>query len=161
MAYITAAAAAVVLVSLVVVLLVVVLKLCQRFPPAATNINAALLQALQVSQISRNSSTVQKPETIIIFLTDGEANIPPSEPRTIIRNVKRANKGSTSIFTLALGASANFDFLKQLSLRNTGFVRKIYEASDTALQLRDFYRQVASPLLANVTFRYEPDQVSV
>jgi len=125
----------------------------------ATNINAALLQALQVSQISRNNSNVQKPETIIIFLTDGEANIQPSEPRAIIRNVKRANTGSTSIFTLALGRGANFDFLKQLSLRNTGFARKIYEASDTALQLRDFYRQVASPLLANVTFRYEPDQV--
>jgi len=144
----------------ITVVVVVVLKLCQRFPPAVTNINAALLQALRVSQISRNSSTAQKPETIIIFLTDGEANVPPREPRAIIRNVKRANKGSTSIFTLALGGSANFDFLKQLSLQNTGFARKIYEASDTALQLRDFYRQVASPLLANVTFRYESDQVS-
>jgi len=144
----------------VVVFVVVVLKLCRCLLPAATNINAALLQALQVSQISRNSSNAQKPETIIIFLTDGVANIQPSEPRAIIRNVKRANTGSTSIFTLALGRGANFDFLKQLSLQNTGFARKIYEASDTALQLRDFYRQVASPLLANVTFRYEPDQVS-
>jgi len=149
MAYITAA-----------VVVVVVLKLCRRVLPAATNINAALLQALQVSQISRNSSTAHKPEAIIIFLTDGEANVPPSEPEAIIRNVRRANKGSTSIFTLALGREANFDFLKRLSLQNTGFARKIYEASDTALQLRDFYRQVASPLLTNVTFRYEPDQVS-
>jgi Mg-chelatase subunit ChlD len=149
-----------VVVVVVIVVVVVVLKLCRCVPPAATNINAALLQALQVSQISRNSSTAQKPETIIIFLTDGEANVSPSEPRAIIRNVKRANTGSTSIFTLALGMGANFDFLKQLSLRNTGFARKIYEASDTALQLRDFYRQVASPLLANVTFRYEPNQVS-
>jgi hypothetical protein len=134
--------------------------LCLRVLPTAANINAALLQALQVSQVSRHSSTAQKPEIIIIFLTDGEANVPPSEPQTIIHNVKSANTGRTSIFTLALGTGAEFDFLKQLSLQNTGFARKIYEASDTALQLRDFYRQVASPLLANVTFRYEPDQVS-
>jgi Mg-chelatase subunit ChlD len=128
--------------------------------PTATNINAALLKALQISQISRTNSSTQKPETIIIFLTDGEANIAPSDPQTIIRKVRRANTGSTSIFTLALGRGANFNFLKRLSLRNSGFARKIYEASDTALQLRDFYRQVASPLLTNVTFRYEPDQVS-
>ena len=149
MAYITTA-----------VVVVVVLKLFRHVLPAVTNINAALLQALQVSQIPRNSSTAHKPETIIIFLTDGEANVPPSEPEVIIRKVRRANKSSTSIFTLALGREANFDFLKRLSLQNTGFARKIYEASDTALQLRDFYRQVASPLLTNVTFRYEPDQVS-
>jgi len=159
MAYI-AVAVVVVLMVVVVVVVVVVLKLCRHLLPAETNINAALLQALQVSQISHNSNIAQKPEPIIIFLTDGEANVHPSEPRAIIRNVRRANTGSTSIFTLALGSRANFDFLKQLSLQNTGFARKIYEASDTALQLRDFYRQVASPLLANVTFRYEPDQVS-
>jgi Mg-chelatase subunit ChlD len=128
--------------------------------PAVTNINAALLKALEVSKLPHTGSSTDRPEPIIIFLTDGEANVPPSDPQTIIRNVKRANTGSTSIFTLALGRGANFDFLKQLSLRNSGFARKIYEASDTALQLRDFYRQVASPLLANVTFRYEPDQVS-
>lgn len=127
--------------------------------PTATNINAALLKALQVSQLSRNSSTAHKPDPIIIFLTDGEANIMPSEPADITRNVKRANTAGASIYTLALGRRTNFDFLKKLSLRNTGFARKIYEAADTAVQLRDFYRQVASPLLANVTFRYEPHEV--
>jgi hypothetical protein len=113
-----------------------------------------------VADLSRNSSNAQKPEAIVIFLTDGEANVQPSEPGAITRNVKRANTADTSIYTLALGRQANFDFLKKLSLRNTGFARRIYEAADTALQLRDFYRQVASPLLANVTFRYEPDEVS-
>lgn len=127
---------------------------------AATNINAALLKALHVSQLSHNSSTAQNLETIIIFLTDGQANVQTREPRVIMENVKRANTRSTSIYTLALGRQANYDFLKKLSLQNSGFARKIYEASDTALQLRNFYRQVASPLLANVTFRYEPDQVS-
>jgi hypothetical protein len=114
---------------------------------------------LQISQINTEDNSAQRPEPIVIFLTDGEANIQPSDPVSIISNVRKANAGNSSIFSLALGRNADFSFLKKLSLRNTGFARKIYEASDTALQLRDFYRQVASPLLANVTFRYDPDQV--
>jgi uncharacterized protein YegL len=125
----------------------------------ATNINAALQKALQITQLNAEDNSVQKPEPIIIFLTDGQANVPPSDPVSIISNVQQSNIGKSSIFSLALGRQADFPFLKKLSLRNTGFARKIYEASDTALQLRDFYRQVASPLLANVTFRYQPDQV--
>jgi hypothetical protein len=128
---------------------------------AATNINGALLTALRISELGRLSSEAQGPEPIIIFLTDGRANIEPREPTTIMTNVKGANTGNSSIFSLALGDEADFPFLKKLSLRSSGFARKIYEASDTALQLTDFYRQVASPLLANVTFSYQPDQVSV
>jgi hypothetical protein len=128
---------------------------------AATNINAALVKALQISELGRRSSETRGPEPVIIFLTDGKANIAPRTPRSIMSNVKQANTGNSSIFSLALGDGADFPFLKKLSLRNSGFARKIYEASDTALQLTDFYRQVASPLLANVTFSYQPDQVSV
>lgn len=38
-------------------------------------------------------------------------------------------------------------------------MRQIYEASDAALQLQDFYKQISSPLLANVTFKYPEGQV--
>lgn len=52
----------------------------------------------------------------------------------------------------------DFPFLRKLSLQNYGFARKIYEASDAALQLKNFYYEIASPLLANVTFNYtSPD----
>jgi uncharacterized protein YegL len=114
---------------------------------------------VQISQLQAEDNSAQRPEPIIIFLTDGQPNIQPSDPVSIMSNVRQANVGNSSIFSLALGRHADFRFLQKLSLRNSGFARKIYEASDTALQLRDFYRQVASPLLANVTFRYQPDQV--
>ncbi|XP_038208763.1 inter-alpha-trypsin inhibitor heavy chain H4-like [Zerene cesonia] len=38
-------------------------------------------------------------------------------------------------------------------------MRHIYEAADAALQLRDFYKQVSSPLLSNVKFTYPKDQI--
>lgn len=64
------------------------------------------------------------------------------------------------IFSLAFGTGADFDFLRKLSLSNAGFARNIYVASDTTLQLKNFYKEVASPLLSNVSFEYVPGQVS-
>jgi hypothetical protein len=59
-----------------------------------------------------------------------------------------------------IGEDADRKFLRKLSLKNDGFMRHIYEAADAALQLRAFYRQVASPLLADVKFIYPKAQVS-
>lgn len=58
-----------------------------------------------------------------------------------------------------IGEDADRSFLRKLSLRNDGFMRHIYEAADAALQLRDFYRQVSSPLLSDVKFIYPKQQV--
>lgn len=110
----------------------------------------------------QNITTEEKPEPIIVFLTDGEPTVGEVQPNKIQATVRELNFGpQASIFSLALGDDADLGFLNRLSLHNSGFARKIYEASDTALQLRDFYRQVASPLLANVTFSYQPEHVSL
>lgn len=58
------------------------------------------------------------------------------------------------------GEDADRKFLRKLSLRNDGFMRHIYEAADAALQLHDFYKQVSSPLLADVKFIYPENQVN-
>ncbi|KAJ9587862.1 hypothetical protein L9F63_018696, partial [Diploptera punctata] len=104
-------------------------------------------------------SPALKPEPIIVFLTDGLPNVRISNGDTIVTEVTKANTKNSSIFSLALGTDADFNFLKKLSLLNSGFARKIYEAADTALQLTHFYQEIASPLLANVTFEYAPEEV--
>ncbi|PSN48673.1 Inter-alpha-trypsin inhibitor heavy chain H4 [Blattella germanica] len=102
----------------------------------------------------------RNPEPMIIFLTDGEPTEGKTNPNKIVTGITARNKKvKASIFCLALGNGADFEFLKKLSLRNSGFARKIFEASDTAMQLNDFYREVASPLLANVTFKYLTEQI--
>lgn len=63
------------------------------------------------------------------------------------------------IYSLGFGEGADNDFLKKLSLNNTGFARVIYEASDASLQLRNFYKEISSPVLSNVTFKYIDTQV--
>ncbi|PSN48681.1 hypothetical protein C0J52_04780 [Blattella germanica] len=143
-----------------------------NFNYVATNIHGALTKALEISKLEiQNISNTesndiqevgpsQKPEPIIIFLTDGQANVGIRDSNTIVRSITETNTCNASIFSLALGNDADFNFLKLLSLRNSGFARKIYEASDTALQLGDFYQQVSSPLIAHVQFQYPPEQTN-
>ncbi|XP_049776697.1 inter-alpha-trypsin inhibitor heavy chain H6-like isoform X4 [Schistocerca cancellata] len=97
---------------------------------------------------------------IIVLLTDGEPNGDVSDTDEIVRRVTERNAESgAAIFTLAFGTGADYGFLRRLALRNSGVGRRIYEAADAHLQLRNFYRQIASPLLADVTFNYDGQQV--
>lgn len=64
------------------------------------------------------------------------------------------NKKKVPIFSLSFGDGADRAFLQQISLKNQGFARHIYEAADAHLQLENFYKQISSPLLSNVTFKY-------
>ncbi|XP_049857607.1 inter-alpha-trypsin inhibitor heavy chain H4-like isoform X6 [Schistocerca gregaria] len=97
---------------------------------------------------------------IIVLLTDGEPNGEVSDTDEIVRRITERNAESgAAIFTLAFGTGADYGFLRRLALRNSGVGRRIYEAADAHLQLRNFYRQIASPLLADVTFNYDGQQV--
>ena len=120
------------------------------------------MKGLELSKLAAARHTEgEKSHPILIFLTDGRANVGVQNLTQIVRNAGVANTGNCSIFALGMGSDVDFSFLKKLSLRNYGFARKIYEASDAALQLRDFYRYVASPLLSQVTFQYQPENVSL
>ncbi|RVE43998.1 hypothetical protein evm_011353 [Chilo suppressalis] len=107
------------------------------------------------------SAEFTKLEPIVIFLTDGDPTVGVTDPTRIINHLTEKNTGfnKATIFSLAFGEDADRKFLRKLSLKNDGFMRHIYEASDAALQLRDFYRQVSSPLLADVKFIYPKKQV--
>ena len=70
-------------------------------------------------------------------------------------------RSQAAIFSLSFGTRSNWRFLQRLSLQNDGFARRIYEAGDAAQQLQDFYQEIASPLLANVTFNYVTAKVRV
>uniref|UniRef100_A0A6P7GYP2 Inter-alpha-trypsin inhibitor heavy chain H4-like n=1 Tax=Diabrotica virgifera virgifera TaxID=50390 RepID=A0A6P7GYP2_DIAVI len=65
------------------------------------------------------------------------------------------------LYTLAFGDLADEDFLRKLSLKNKAFSRQIYETADAAIQLQQFYRQISSPLLSDVHFKYNDDASEV
>ncbi|XP_065334844.1 inter-alpha-trypsin inhibitor heavy chain H4-like [Cloeon dipterum] len=126
-----------------------------------TNIHDSVKAAIELTQkaVPNNSTETKLPAPIIIFLTDGEATVGETGADKILELISTDRDGGVPIFSLAFGDDADLKFLKRLSLRAGAFARKIYEASDAALQLRDFYRQVASPLLTNATFEYDKEKV--
>ncbi|XP_072935761.1 inter-alpha-trypsin inhibitor heavy chain H4-like [Epargyreus clarus] len=136
----------------------------------ATNIAEALYVAVNIAKGgAANNNTensvaaeINKLEPIIFFLTDGDPTSGEIDTTVIINGVNEENFGENkaSIFSIAFGSDPDRNFLRKLSLSNSGFMRHIYMAADAALQLQDFYRTVASPLLADVQFQYPKEQIT-
>ncbi|PNF17383.1 hypothetical protein B7P43_G02959 [Cryptotermes secundus] len=136
-----------------------------------TNISGALRKALQLAAKQQygfpekmgenlNLGSQGQPQPMLVFLTDGIATVGELLTSRILAQARALNSEiGAPIFSLAFGDAANFRFLKKLSLQNHAFARKIYEASDAALQLQSFYNEIASPLLANVSFTYLDSKV--
>lgn len=127
-----------------------------------------------------------KYQAIMLFLTDGQPNVGCSWPPQIVGTVSdifyihteetntdiiicilfqvtqlNLKHDNVPIFSLSFGEGADKSFLRQLSLKNFGFSRHIYEASDASLQLQSFYKQISSPLLTDIMFKYESDVTEV
>jgi uncharacterized protein YegL len=121
-----------------------------------TNINDGLNEALNVAEKIRKSESIPgNVKPIIIFLTDGQATEGITDDKIIRKNVRNRNSQlHVPVYGLAFGNGADFNLLKAISTENDAFARKIYEASDAAIQLEDFYHEVASPVLTDVKFDY-------
>merc|ERR1719273_2309612 len=120
-----------------------------------TNINGALLQALEIVSETQEKKMLEGVQPMVLFLTDGHPTVGETDTQRILHNVKKANMDTkTAVFSLAFGRKTDFSMLRLLSVQNFGFARKIYTAADANLQLEGFYQEVSSPILSNVTFDY-------
>ncbi|XP_061900909.1 inter-alpha-trypsin inhibitor heavy chain H3-like [Entelurus aequoreus] len=125
-----------------------------------TNINDAVLTAVKMLQTDKAEKRIpERSADMIILLTDGMPNVGESDPQRIQENVQFANNGSMSVFSLGFGDNVDYGFLNVLSQQNKGLARRIFEGSDAALQLQNFYEEVASPLLSEVNLRYPDNAV--
>ena len=121
----------------------------------ATNINDALLEA--VSEIERRHD--KERVGMIFFLTDGLPTSGEREPDKIASNILNANNKTVAIFSLAFGERTDYDWLKSLSAQNFGFARKIYEASDAALQVSSLYNEISAVSLKDLSITYQSSSV--
>lgn len=125
-----------------------------------TNINNAVLLAVEMLDRSNQAELLPSQSvSLIILLTDGEPTVGESNPAIIQNNVQEAINGRYSLFCLGFGFDVNYPFLEKLALDNGGLARRIYEDSDSELQLQDFYHEVANPLLLSVAFEYPSNAV--
>ena len=123
-----------------------------------TNINGGMLEALKlVKNVQQAEVLPANTQPIIIFLTDGQATSgETTDPKEIKDNVKKSNADlNVPVYGLAFGTGADFSLVKDISKENGhAFARRIYEGSDAAIQLEDFYLQIASPLLQDLNIEY-------
>ncbi|CAM9853967.1 unnamed protein product [Rangifer tarandus platyrhynchus] len=125
-----------------------------------TNINDAMLMAVQLlEKANREELLPARSVTLIILLTDGDPTAGETNPSKIQKNVRKAINGQHSLFCLGFGFDVSYTFLEKMALENGGLARRIYEDSDSALQLQDFYQQVANPLMTSVAFEYPSNAV--
>lgn len=125
-----------------------------------TNINDAMLRAVQLLESATRAELLSSGSvSLIILLTDGDPTSGETNPKKIQKNVQEAISGQYSLFCLGFGFDVSYAFLEKLALENGGLARRIYEDSDSALQLQDFYQEVANPLLTSVTFEYPKNAV--
>lgn len=125
-----------------------------------TNINNAMLMAVQqLDKANREELLPAGSVSLLILLTDGDPTVGETNPTKIQKNVQDAINGKYSLFCLGFGFDVSYAFLEKLALDNGGLARRIYEDSDSSLQLQDFYQEVANPLLTAVTFEYPNNAV--
>ncbi|XP_077849218.1 inter-alpha-trypsin inhibitor heavy chain H3 isoform X1 [Macaca mulatta] len=125
-----------------------------------TNINDGLLRGISMLNKAREEHRVPERSTsIVIMLTDGDANVGESRPEKIQENVRNAIGGKFPLYNLGFGNNLNYNFLENMALENHGFARRIYEDSDADLQLQGFYEEVANPLLTGVEMEYPENAI--
>jgi len=124
-----------------------------------TNINEALVKAINLGNTVTNQKYLGSDgtQTTIMFLTDGQPTLGVLDKSTIIRNVLESNIHRFSLHSLAFGKGADFEFVKRISNDQSSKARLIYEGSDAALQLENFYREISSPLLSDIKVDYSGD----
>uniref|UniRef100_A0A671NGD0 Inter-alpha-trypsin inhibitor heavy chain H3 n=1 Tax=Sinocyclocheilus anshuiensis TaxID=1608454 RepID=A0A671NGD0_9TELE len=122
-----------------------------------TDINKGLLYA--VDMLTSEKSDYFPDMSMIILLTDGRPNS-GQDLSKIQENVRNAINGSMSLFCLGFGYDVDYSLLDRLAKQNDGLARRVYEASDAALQLQGFYDEVATPLLLEVNLNYPGNAVT-
>ncbi|XP_028906764.1 inter-alpha-trypsin inhibitor heavy chain H4 isoform X9 [Ornithorhynchus anatinus] len=125
-----------------------------------TNINEAVLAAVHLLDESNQRELLpENSVSMIILLTDGEPTVGETNPENIQQNIQRSLDGKYALFCLGFGFDVSYSFLEKMALDNSGLARRIYEDSDAALQLQDFYQEVATPLLKHVEFKFPENTV--
>merc|ERR1712226_631178 len=118
-----------------------------------TNLNEAILAGLEVAETALQREALPRDvKSLVVFLTDGLGSTPGE---VIKSNIKTKNRDlQTPVFTVAFGADTDLSLLQSIASQNNAVSQRIYEGSDAALQLEDFYAQISSPVLSNLKFEY-------
>merc|ERR1719295_1299779 len=100
---------------------------------------------------------------MIVFLTDGDPTNGETNVDRIVKNIHDKNTEKVPILSLGFGTDADFKLLKRISAMTDSLSKMIYDGSEAAFQLENFFYRTSRPTLSNVKLRYmgNVDQTSI
>ncbi|XP_070594726.1 inter-alpha-trypsin inhibitor heavy chain H3-like isoform X2 [Erythrolamprus reginae] len=126
-----------------------------------TNFHGGVLTGIEMLNKGHELKSVpERSASLVISLSDGEANVGVTDHTQIQENVKNATKGKYPVYNLGFGFDLDYTFLERIATENNGVARRIFQDSDAALQLQGFYDEVANPLLTEVELDYKENAIS-
>ncbi|XP_056425826.1 inter-alpha-trypsin inhibitor heavy chain H2 [Hyla sarda] len=130
-------------------------------PIGGTNINEALLRAIFILK-EASSQKILDPNSVslIVLVSDGDPTVGELKLSKILKNVKTNNRDEFSVHSLGIGFDVDYDFLERLAQENNGLAQRIFGNKETATQLKQFYKQVSTPLLKDISFEYPLNGIS-
>ena len=113
----------------------------------STGLDAGLQTGLSILKRSAHESYVK----LLVLLTDGLPNEGISDPRVITDRAQEVTENTgISVNCISFGFDADFEFLQDLALLDSGIAKRIAESENAAEQLTGFLREIATPALAEV-----------
>uniref|UniRef100_A0A914UZC7 Inter-alpha-trypsin inhibitor heavy chain H3 n=1 Tax=Plectus sambesii TaxID=2011161 RepID=A0A914UZC7_9BILA len=132
-----------------------------QHPGGGTDIDLAVQEGIKWLKGSHSKHILAN---ILVLLTDGEHNSGQYKSHQIISRILEARRDGgqhIKVYGLGFGNDADFNLLREMSSKTGGFARRIYAASDAAIQLDSFYAEISSPLLADLDIKYLNPNVEV
>jgi Ca-activated chloride channel homolog len=96
------------------------------------------------------TAAITDPETLVVFLTDGEPTIGETDIKKIAANVQLSNRLGARIFPFGVGVDLNTVLLDQLARDHRGSPTYLSPDKDIETSLATFYDKISHPVLSNI-----------
>lgn len=94
---------------------------------------------------------ITDPDTLVVFLTDGEPTIGETDIKKIAANVMSSNRVGARVFPFGVGVDLNTVLLDQLARDHRGSPTYLAPDKDIETSLATFYDKISHPVLSNIT----------
>src|ERR687889_1751550 len=117
--------------------------IAQLTPVGGTNINGALLAAMQ------QFDSAERPR-LLVFLTDGLPTVGETKVERINENVRAARPRGVRLFTFGVGYDVNTALLDKLAADNGGVAEYVEPKEDLEIKVSNFFTKINYPVLTNL-----------
>lgn len=112
------------------------------FPEGGTDINGAMLTALDMSDAER--------PTTILFLTDGLPTEGESDPQAIISNIEAAARSNVRVFAFGVGDDVDTFLLDSITQELRGVSSYVRPTERVDEEVQSLYNKIGAPALTDV-----------